>query len=139
MEHSGDTFSVTVQYQLAEHKQMVLDYLPLHLSARNRPPNPYLPWNWPILERAILAVFIPIMFKIKTAKVGICRFTFSKVGLTRKSKVGVASYGWDQVSEITRLSEVYLVHLESGGAMPIPYRAFTADQRTMFESFSGVL
>jgi len=70
MEHSGEKVSVTVEYQLGEYKRMVWDFIPLHLEGRDKPPNRYLPWNWPIVERALLAVFIPIMFKIKIRKVG---------------------------------------------------------------------
>jgi len=70
MEHSGEKVSVTVEYQLGEYKRMVWDFMPLHLAGRDKPPNRYLPWNWPIVERALLAVFIPIMFKIKIRKVG---------------------------------------------------------------------
>jgi len=136
MNHSGDIVSVTVEYQLAEYKQMVWDFMPLHLATRDKRPNPYLPWNWPLVERAFLAVFIPVMFKIKTGKVGPCKFTFSEAGLTRESKVGAKSCTWDQVSEVNELSATYLIHLRSGGAMPVPYRVFSPDQRAMFESFA---
>lgn len=133
MKHSGDTISVTVEYQLAEYKRMVCDFMPLHLAAIQKPPNRYLPWNWPIIERAFSAVFIPIMFKIKVAKVGTCNFTFSGVGLTRESIVGVESCGWDEVSAVNSLSETYLIHLRSGGAMPVPYRVFSTEERRAFE------
>jgi hypothetical protein len=133
MEHSGDTISVTVEYELSEYKRMVWDFMPLHLAAREKPPNRYLPWNWPIVERVLLAAFIPLMFKIKTRKVGVCKFTFSEAGLTRESKVGVKSCGWDEVSDVNGLSETYLIHLRSGGAMPVPYRVFSLEERRVFE------
>lgn len=133
MTHSGDMISVTVEYQLAEYKRMVCDFMPLHLAAMQKTPNRYLPWNWPIIERAFSAVFIPIMFKIKVAKVGTCKFTFSEEGLTRESEVGVKSCGWDEVSAVNSLSGTYLIHLRSGGAMPVPYRVFSTEERRAFE------
>ncbi|RUO25560.1 hypothetical protein CWE09_02160 [Aliidiomarina minuta] len=133
MKHSGDTISVTVEYQLAEYKRMVCDFMPLHLASMQKPPNRYLPWNWPIIERAFSAVFIPIMFKIKVATVGTCKFTFSEVGLTRESKVGVKFCGWDEVLSVNSLSGIYLIHLRSGGAMPVPYRVFSTEDRRAFE------
>src|SRR5690554_3065280 len=82
MKHSGNTISVTVEYKLAEYKRMVFDVMPLHLAALQKPPNRYLPWNLPIINKAFAAVFIPIIFKIKVAKVGICKFTFGEDGFS---------------------------------------------------------
>lgn len=133
MKHSGNTISVTVEYQLAEYKRMVFDVMPSHLTALKKPPNRYLPWNWPIIDKAFAAVFIPIIFKIKVAKVGICKFTFGEDGFSRECKVGVKTIGWDEVSAVNSLSGCYVIHLSSGGALPVPYRVFSTEERRAFE------
>jgi hypothetical protein len=133
MEHSGDMIKVTVDYQLDEYKRMMCDFMPLHLAAMEKPPNRYLPWNWPFVDRALVAVLLPIAFKIKTRIIGSCKFTFSETGFIRESKTGVKSGGWDEVSGVDSLSGSYLIHLSSGGAMPVPFRVFSAEERLAFE------
>jgi hypothetical protein len=137
MKHQGQTLNVKVDLHLDEYKQIARDFIPVHYAQKDRSPNPYYPWNWPIVEKALFAVFVPLLFRWKKSKVGVCKFTFSEVGLTRHSEVGEASRGWEEILEVHELSTAYLIQLKAGGAMPVPYRVFTPEQRSQFESFAA--
>ena len=137
MENIEETLTVTVDYGLAEYKQIVRDFTPIHLEAKHPHRNPYFPWNWAISEKLMFAVLLPLIFRWKKSKVGVCEFTFSKEGLTRVSKNGSASRSWAEVSVVRHLSTAYLIELSAGGAMPVPFRVFEENQRTLFESFAS--
>lgn len=137
MGHSGERFTVTVDYGLEEYKQIVQDFLPQYLESRHENRNRYWPWNWPVTEKAMMFILVPLIFKWKKSKVGVCEFTFSKSGLTRRSRSGSASRSWDQVARVHELSTAYPIELNSGGAMPVPYRVLTQSQRALLESFAA--
>lgn len=137
MKHTEEAITVTVDYGLAEYKQIVSDFAPIYLDAKHPHRNPYFPWNWAISEKAMFAVLVPLIFRWKKAKVGLCEFTFNKQGLTRVSKSGSAFRAWEEVSLVRHLSTAYLIELAAGGAMPVPYRVLDDGQRTLFESFAS--
>lgn len=136
MKHTNKTVTVTVEYGLAEYKQIVRELAPIYLEANHANRNPYFPWNWTIVEKAMLAMLVPLIFKWKKAKVGECEFTFSEKGLERVSKTGSAFRSWSEISLVRHLSTAYLIELTAGGAMPVPCRVFDDRQRTLFESFA---
>lgn len=136
MDHANETLTVTVDYTLAEYKQIVREFTPIHLDAKHPNRKPYLPWNWAISEKAILAVLVPLIFWWKKSKVGVCEFTFSEEGLTRVSKSGSAFRRWTDISFVRHLSTAYLIEFAAGGAVPVPYRVFDGGQRTRLESFA---
>lgn len=137
MEHIGKTLTVTVELHLEEHEQITRDFMPLHYKQAGRSPSPYIPWNWSRVQKAVFAFLLPLIFKWKKSKIGTCKFTFSDAGLTRHSDIGAASRSWDQILSVHRLSTAYLIQLKEGGAMPIPYRAFGAEERSLFDSFAA--
>lgn len=136
MGYDTEALTVTVDYSLAEYKQIVREFTPIHLQAKHPDRNPYFPWNWAIFERAILAMLVPLIFRWKKSKVGVCEFTFTEEGLTRVSKSGSAFRHWAEVSLVRHLSSAYLIELAAGGAMPVPYRVFDHGQRMLFESLA---
>ena len=134
VEHSGQLVEVAVEYQLAEYKRVVRDFIPMHYEATGRRPNRLLPWNWPVVEGAMFAVFVPIVFWIKKRSIGNCVFTFSEAGVSRISRGQAADRDWSEIQAVHRLSAAYLIELKGGGAMPVPYRVYTLEQRQLFES-----
>jgi len=137
MEHIGATVKVAVEYQLEEYKQVLRDFIPLHYAAKGQQPNRYLPWNWHITEKVLFAMFIPLVFWLKKARVGTCEFTFSQAWISRASAAGTGARSWPEVKAVHHLSAAYLIELTAGGAMPIPYRVFTTEQRAVFEQLAA--
>jgi YcxB-like protein len=136
MNHFGATIEVAVDYQLEEYKRVLRDFLPTHFAATGKAPNRLWPWNWPIVETALFNTFVPLVFMLKKHRIGSCVFTFSEAGLSRSSKSGTGNRTWSDIKTVHRLTGAYLIQLEEGGAMPVPYRAFTPEQRDVFESLA---
>ena len=87
MNHLGATVEVAVEYQLAEYKRVLRDFIPMHLAEVGEKPNRLLPWNWPPVEAMFFSIFVPVVFLVKKAKVGRCVFTFSEAGLCRSASL----------------------------------------------------
>jgi hypothetical protein len=124
---------VEVEYQFKEYKAIVREFNPRAPKNKPRVVNPNLPWNQPWAERLILAVILRPIFWVKKARVGNCSFEFTDAGLSRTSKAHMMTRTWGQVAAVHRLTVAYLIELEEGGAMPVPYRAFRPDERAAFE------
>jgi hypothetical protein len=124
---------VEVEYALAEYKSIILESLARAMKKRVAV-NGSLPWNRPLVQRIVLAVVIPPVFWFKKLRVGKCLFEFTPEGLSRTAKGYTASRTWSQVAAVHRLSAAYVIELQEGGAMPVPYRVFTPSQRTALES-----
>lgn len=124
---------IEVDYRFAEYKTIVGEFMPR--AQKNRLPvvNRNLPWNQPWVERLALAVLLPPIFWFKKMRVGRCSFEFTDSGLSRTSRGHTAARSWAQVAAVHRLTAAYLIELEEGGAMPIPYRVFGAAERAAFE------
>ena len=137
MENNKESLEVSVEYNLAEYKAFIRDFTPAYLEEKHPNRNPYYPWNWPVTEKLLMAVLVPLIFKWKVSKVGTCEFIFREDGFSRASKRGQSFCSWSDVSQIRQLSSAYLIQLSSGGAMPIPFRVFSEEERTQFESFAS--
>ena len=85
-------------------------------------------------ERAVISLLATPVFLYKRASVGTCVFRVDGEQIERKSKTGTLTKPWSSVVLVHRLSGAYLVELEHG-AMPLPYRCFSPEQRSAFESF----
>lgn len=133
MNHIGANLQVAVEYQVDEYKQVVRDFISLDFATTGKAPNRLLPWNWPIVEAFLFSIFVPSVFLFKKRKVGSCMFTVSEAGLSGTSKSGTSNLHWNDIKEVKRFSSSYLIELKMGGAMPIPYRVFTPEQRQLFE------
>jgi len=135
MDHQGEILNLSVDLRLDEYKQIARDFIPVYYARNGYSRSRYIPWNWPIVENAFFALLVPLVFRWKKSKVGVCDFTFSRVGLTRHSEAGEASRSWEDILEVHELPTAYLIQLKAGGAMPVPYRIFGPEQRSLFESF----
>lgn len=125
---------VSVDYKLAEYKDMVREFLPRAMQ-NNAQLDQRLPWNKPWAVSLVLAVLLPPVFWVKKLRVGQCVFEFTADGLSRTARGHTMRLLWSQVSTVHSLSATYLIELKDGGAMPVPYRVFKPSERAAFESF----
>lgn len=121
MTHRVQPISFTVRYGLAEYMSVAADFAGTR-GMRSR------------LGRALLWLVAPPVFLFKKRAVGDCRFTLSETQLERESKLRSKIVPWTDVLRIHRLSRAFLVEL-ADGAMPLPYRCFTAAERAAFDAF----
>lgn len=130
-----DSIDLRVRYQLGEYKQLVVEFKPrssTNKAAADRfNSSPF--WTHPVVVRVALILIVTPVFFYKTWRVGECRFVVDRQGITRSGDGHVAKYSWDEVTHVHRLSCAYLIELEEG-AMPLPYRVFTEEQRAAFEA-----
>jgi|GEM_PF-992206 len=131
-----DRVDVIVEYRLAEYKQVLRDFIPVYLRTTKKQPNRLLPWNWPVMERLMFAIVVPVIFALKKRRIGTCAFTFTETGLARTSRGRTAERAWSDVRAVHHLSAAYLIELKAGGAMPLPFRIFSQEQRRIFDKFS---
>ncbi|RLK57742.1 hypothetical protein BCL79_2155 [Stenotrophomonas rhizophila] len=133
MEHPHSRIEIDVSYQLAEYRQLLHDVIAMDMATGNAQTHPANPWNWPIMQKVVLAIVVPPIFAWKMLRVGRCLFVLSAAGISRTSKGITASRTWDQVKRVQRLQAAYLIELLEGGAMPIPFREMDTEQRQQFE------
>lgn len=112
---------VAVAYALQDYKRVLRDFFPIYLRRSGKKPNPLLPWNWPLVQSAMFATFVPLIFWWKKSRIGDCAFTFCQSGLSRTSRGHTAMRTWAQVETVHCLSGAYLIELKEGGAMPVPF------------------
>ena len=125
---------IAVAYRLDEYRQLLRDCIALDLAQRGETLDTSRFWNRPVVRALTLRLLVPLVFRWKMARVGDCVFVFDAAGLSRTSKGRTASRSWAQVSRVHRLSSAYLVELEAGGAMPLPFRCFTDQQSAAFDA-----
>ena len=125
---------IAVSYRLGEYKQVLRELVASEFSPKVDETGPFRFWNGPRAGNLVFALLVPLIFFWKKARVGDCVFSFSTVGMSRTAKGKTATRTWAQVKHVRRFSEAYLIELEESGAMPLPFRAFNAAQRTRFET-----
>jgi len=116
-----------VRYRLGEYLSVVLDHLPFAVEqmtgGRKRA-------GW--ATRAMLVMVATPAFFYKKWRVGDCRFEIDGRALVRRSRTERLVLPWSEVVDVHRYRGAYLV-AKQGGAMPLPYRCFSAEQRERFE------
>ena len=129
------SIAFTVSYRLREYLSIVREYGIWHQATEggknestsaSRGPLPRL------IHVATIYLLAPPIFLMKKRAVGQCAFNIDHELIVRHSKSGDVQLPWKQVLRVHRLSQAYLVE-KDGGAMPLPYRAFTLAQRAAFE------
>jgi hypothetical protein len=130
-----DTLDLHVRYRLHEYKELVIEFRPRSAGngGGNRPLSASSVLEHPLITRLAVALIAPPVFLYKSWRVGKCRFVVSSIGVTRSGAGHEATYRWEEVMHLHRLSSAYMIELEEG-ALPLPYRVFAADQRQAFES-----
>jgi hypothetical protein len=129
------TVRVVVTYTLSEYKQIIGDCIRRVEAADGASSRSWVSraWNSQPVQQLVLALLVPPIFALKKLCVGTCTFEFSAEGLKRTSKRGTGMRTWQQVSAVHSLPLAYLIELEEGD-LPLPYSAFTAEQRAWFET-----
>jgi YcxB-like protein len=84
------------------------------------------------------AIFTTPIYLFKVISVGRCHFRIDNEQIERRSKDGVLKCDWKDVVEVKRYARAYLV-MKTDGAMPLPYRCFTQEQRTEFDNLLSQL
>jgi hypothetical protein len=121
----------TVRYGLREYLAIVADFLPTALRERGKPVERIGPGT-----KLLLAVVATPLFLYKTWRIGSCRFDIDAQGLTRHSRCPPLRLPWHDVQAVHHLGRGYLVR-KAGGALPLPYRCFSAEERQRFERWAA--
>jgi len=128
--------TVTVDYQLREYLSVVWDFAQYVGKARRHRdivhPLPKQEKGVGAFTKAGLAIVATPAFFYKVFRVGRCEFTFTELGITRKSKARTVQATWQDIHYIYPLSQAFLI-AKAVGAMPVPYRCFSSDQRELLE------
>jgi hypothetical protein len=85
--------------------------------------------------RLLMALVVGPTFLYKKLRVGTCRFIIDSQGLTRLSRNSKIVLPWHEVHSVYALGKGYLVRKRSG-AMPLPYRCFTVEERARFDRWA---
>jgi hypothetical protein len=128
---SEEPIRFTARYGLGEYLAVLREHLLIVLRERGegrRKAGRGLRW--------LIAVVATPLFLYKKWRVGDCHFTIDATGLTRGSRGRPVSVAWNEIVAIRRYRAAYLVEIERG-AMPLPYRCFSADERRRFERWSS--
>lgn len=126
----GAPIRFTVSYGLREYLAVLREHLPAMLVQRgmaHQGPGPG--------PRLLMALLVPPVFWFKKLRVGNCRFEIDAHGLARHSRTGTLALAWHEVGAVHRYGGAYLVAKARGGAMPLPYRCFSADERRRFDGW----
>lgn len=131
-----DSVELHIRYQLREYKQIVLEFRPRSTgnSGGTGCAEASSKREQALLTRLAVALIAPPAFFFKSWRVGRCTFVVDSDGVTRSGANHKATYRWDEVMHLHRLSSAYMIELDVG-AMPLPYRVFAVGQRQTFESF----
>ncbi len=133
---ADDTIRITVVYRLREYLAILREFMPTQMLQRERSRGQLggrgLSWS----ARLALAVLVPLVgapaFWLKKRRMPVCRFTIAASGIAREAGGGRLQAAWSEVVAVHRLDRAWLVAL-ADGAMPLPYRCFSAAQRAGFE------
>ncbi|MBV8034488.1 YcxB family protein [Roseateles sp.] len=121
----------TVDYGLREYIAVVHEHLSTVLAERGLAHE-----RQGLCIRLMLALLIPPIFFLKRWRIGSCRFEIDGQRLTRRSRSGVLTLPWNEVAALHRYSGAYLVATRRG-AMPLPYRCFSAGERRRFDAWTA--
>jgi hypothetical protein len=140
MQTAPQPIELSVRYRLAEYLRLISEFEPRSAThreaiqkAKSSPWARVLP-NAKWLERIATVLIGTPAFLYKRSSVGTCVFRIGPERIERQSKAGTLAKPWSSVTVVHCLSEAYLVELEHG-AMPLPYRCFSPEQRAAFEAF----
>jgi hypothetical protein len=111
-----------VSYQLGEYRQFALE----HGGYIARKPLGFF-------GTAFLSVLAAPVFLLKAARVGRCTFSIDLAGIVRTSKAGELRIPWGEVTDVHRYTRGLLIE-KVGGAVPIPNRCLTPQQRVSLDA-----
>lgn len=86
--------------------------------------------------RAFVSTVAAFFFAVKKRKMPLCSFRIDEDGITRVTRLGSLVVPWRKVTNIYRYEPGYLIEKEKG-ALPIPFRCLTKEQRARLEQLLG--
>jgi YcxB-like protein len=123
------TFSVS--YGLLEYLSFVHAHFPLVVEMlvaegkmKKRPPRVLYPL-------ALLGA--PVAFLRKKRSMPVCDFTIDEREIRRVTKDGTLVTPWNSVLAVRRYPRGYFIDKGLKGAMPLPYRCFSPEQKAEME------
>ncbi len=90
------------------------------------------------LARIVLQVVAALGFVYKSFRIGRCDFSIDACGVSRRTRRGPGSVPWSRVKAVHSYSIGFLIELENG-AMPIPFRVLSAEQRSHIRQLAAGL
>ncbi|MFZ3321091.1 MAG: YcxB family protein [Usitatibacter sp.] len=127
------SISFSVSYGLREYLSIFRDHLPamleMQVAAGLMKRRPSKLW-YPLLLVASTGVFF-----VKKHRVGDCDFVIDGKGIRRTARDGTMMVPWNDLIAVPRYSRAFLFDKGLEGAMPLPYRCFSPEQRVAMEGF----
>lgn len=77
---------------------------------------------------ALLIILATFLFFLKSWRIGRCRFVIDQEQISRQSNGGTVTLPWSQLINVNRFERGWLLD-KGDGAMPIPFRVLTVEQR----------
>jgi len=97
-----------------------------------------LSWCATRVHRLVLALAIPPIFWFKRIRGGQCQLEFDIHGFRQTRRGRTATRTWREVADVSVFDSGVLIELHEGGAVPIPSRVLSLNQRsTLLELFHG--
>lgn len=116
----------SVAYGLGEYLSIVRDRLDF-LARRDKPGVRRRPGGR-LATAVCVAMFATPIFYMKKRRMPVCEFRIDASGIERSTRQGLFVRRWDQVEGVRRYRRGYLV-MFAQGAIPIPFRCLTGEQR----------
>jgi len=112
----------SVRYRLGEYLRIVR----AHMLAKGVLNN--LSGLRRAVSKAVFVVIGTVLFLFKSYRVGTCHFTIDAEAVSRRSKTGLLRLPWSEVVAVYQYEVGYLI-FKDRGAMPIPFRVLSPNQR----------
>src|SRR5471032_3452250 len=125
------TISFSVSYTLREYLSFVRDHLPVGIALlapegkKKRAPSKAV---YPF----VLA-FAAVVFFFKKRAMPVCDFVIDEKEIRRTTRGGTLVVPWSDLIAVRRYSRGFLLDKGTKGAMPLPYRCFSAEQMAAME------
>ena len=130
---NSPTLEFSVSYSLSEYLSIVQDHYPRasasYYSRRGKPLK-----RITRLTTLVLTLVGSVMFFFKKRRMPVCHFTINGERIKRVTQDGILEFPWTGVVAVHRYTQGYLIQ-KSRGAVPLPYRCLTEDQRTLLDAF----
>jgi hypothetical protein len=120
---TGNDYVATfdVVYRVSEYRQFVFEYV---REVKGAAPG--------FVGRILISAMAVVVFAVKKSKMPLCSFSIDPSGIRRRTASGEYFVPWKRVKRALRYAPGYLFELDRG-AMPVPYRCLSDDQRALLD------
>jgi hypothetical protein len=128
------TVSFSVSYSLREYLSFVRDHVPAGIEQMTAAGK--VKKGKRVNPRQVLWLLVPVAtigFYFKKRRMPVCDFVIDEREIRRTTADGVMGVPWSEVVAIRRYTRGFLIE-KSTGAMPLPYRCFSAAQASTMGS-----